>query len=77
MYTKKVIRLKNTQIKSLDETEKQIKAKGGEITTTKLIRDAVQIFLDYFKDDAIQKYSGVYKLKEKKTSKQVSEIESN
>lgn len=63
MFTKKVIRLKTEQMNELNEIEKQVNANGGEITTTKLIRDAVDVFLEYFKSEAIKKYSGSYELK--------------
>ena len=63
IYTKNVVRLKNAQIEGLNGIEKEIKSNGGEITTTKLIRDAVDIFLFYFKDEAVKKYSIRYKIK--------------
>jgi hypothetical protein len=63
MYVKKIIRLKPEQMKMLTELEKEINANGGEINTTKLIRDSINIFLEYFRDEAIEKYSGKYEFK--------------
>ena len=63
IYTKKVVRLKNKKMEILKEIEKEIKSNGGEINTTQLIRDAVDIFLIYFKNEAVRKYSMGYKIK--------------
>lgn len=60
---RKVIRLTSKQLNELEELEKEINTNNGEITITKLIRDAVTIFLEYYKNEAIQRYSGNYKIK--------------
>lgn len=45
---RKVIRLKPETMNELEELEKEINANGGEINTTKLIRDSINIFFGIF-----------------------------
>lgn len=63
MYVKKIIRLKPEIMNELKALEDEINANSGEINTTKLIRDSIGIFLKYYKAEAIEKYSGNYKIK--------------
>lgn len=65
MYIRKLILLNPEQIKGLENIENEIKEKGGAISKAQLIRDSVQIFIDYFREDAINKYCASYKIRER------------
>lgn len=60
MQFEKLIRLNPSQIRDLEEVKIQIRSKGGNVSISQLIRDSVQIFLDYYREDAINRYSSVY-----------------
>ncbi|MGB9936315.1 MAG: hypothetical protein ACPK7O_01205 [Methanobacterium sp.] len=64
MFYKKLVQLSNIQIEQLNEIQDKIKANGGYVSTAQLIRDSIQIFLNHYKKDAVNKYSANYELKE-------------
>lgn len=60
MYFKKLLYIEPEQKMALDDIKNRIQMNGGKISTMRLIQDSIKIFLDYYQDDAIEKYSSQY-----------------
>lgn len=63
MYAKyqKLINLNDEEKIGLENVIKEIKKKGGNVSMMRLINDAIKIFIDHYSQDAVEKYSPVYK----------------
>ena len=48
------------QKEALEEIKDAVATNGGYVPVVRLIQDSIQIFLDHYKDDAIQRYSSMY-----------------
>lgn len=60
---KKLIYIRPEQKEALDEIKNTINRNGGYVPVVRLIQDSIQIFIDHYKDDAIQRYSSRYNKK--------------
>ncbi len=60
---KKLLYIKEEQKNSLDEIQKKIELNGGRVSTMRLMQDSIQIFLDHYQNEAIEKYSPFYEVK--------------
>ena len=61
MFNKKLLYITEEQKMDLERVKTQVKENGGTVSVMRLMQDSIQIFLDYYKEDAIQKYSPIYK----------------
>jgi hypothetical protein len=59
MYTK-LLYLETEQKNALEGIQKKLKMNNGQVSVMRLIKDSINIFLDYYQDEAIEKYSGNY-----------------
>ena len=57
---KKLVNLKCEQKDGLDDIQRQISANGGDVSIMELIVDSIQIFIDHYKNAAIERYSLSY-----------------
>ncbi len=60
MFCEKLILMTTSQRKRLEDIQKNIEKNGGQVSANQLIRDSIQIFLDHYRDKAIQNYSPAY-----------------
>jgi hypothetical protein len=60
MYCKKVLYLKPEQKTALEDIQNKIEKNGGKVSCMRLMQDSIRIFLDYYQDSAIEKYSSNY-----------------
>ena len=58
---KKTLFLSSKQKGKLEAIQRQVKENGGSISVMRLMQDAITIFLEHYKDEAIEKYSPNYK----------------
>lgn len=65
MTFKKLVSIRPEQKDALDEIQAEITEGGGYVTMMSLINDSIQIFIEYYRDEAIQQYTP-RKYKEKK-----------
>ena len=63
MINKKLLYLTEEQVARLKEIKTQVNENGGTVSVMRLMQDSIQIFLDHYKEDAIQKYSPIYEKK--------------
>ena len=61
MFNKKLLYITEEQKKDLERVKTQVKENGGSVSVMRLMQDSIQIFLDYYQEEAIQKYSPIYK----------------
>jgi len=61
MINKKLLYLTEEQNIGLERVKKEVKENGGTVSVMRLMQDSIQIFLDYYQEDAIRKYSPIYK----------------
>jgi len=61
MINKKLLYLTEEQNIGLKRVKKEVKENGGTVSVMRLMQDSIQIFLDYYQEDAIRKYSPIYK----------------
>ena len=61
MFNKKLLYITEEQKIDLERVKTQVKENGGTVSVMRLMQDSIQIFLDYYQEDAIQKYSPIYK----------------
>lgn len=61
MFNKKLLYITEEQKIDLERIKTQVKENGGTVSVMRLMQDSIQIFLDYYQEDAIQKYSPIYK----------------
>jgi hypothetical protein len=59
MY-KKLLYLETEQKSALEGIQKKVKMNNGQVSVMRLIKDSINIFLDYYQEEAIEKYSGNY-----------------
>lgn len=62
MY-KKLIYLKMEQKSALDEIQNEILANGGSVSIMRLMQDSIHIFIQHYRDEAIERYSPAYNKK--------------
>jgi len=48
----------------LENILKEIEANGGQISMIRLIRDSIRVFIEFYADQAIYRYSPIYSQKE-------------
>lgn len=58
----KLIPLRDEVSDELEEIQRQVKEHGGNISITRLMQDAIQIYVDFYQQQAVEKYSPVYKV---------------
>lgn len=58
MGFKKLMNLRQEHKVALDEIQEEIEFNGGYVSLMSLIDDSIQIFIDYYKDEAVKRYSG-------------------
>ncbi len=61
MFNKKLLYITEEQKIDLERVKTQVKENGGSVSVMRLMQDSIQIFLDYYQEEAIQKYSPIYK----------------
>jgi hypothetical protein len=61
MFNKKLLYITEEQKIDLERVKTQVKENGGTVSVMRLMQDSIQIFLDYYQEDAIRKYSPIYK----------------
>ncbi len=61
MFNKKLLYITEEQKKDLERVKTQVKENGGSVSVMRLMQDSIQIFLDYYQEEAIKKYSPIYK----------------
>lgn len=59
MY-KKLVQIKPEQKEALDEIQEIVNENGSHVSITRLIQDSIQIFVDNYRDEAINRYSPDY-----------------
>jgi len=59
MY-KKLVHMKIEQKEALDEIQEIVNENGSHVSITRLIQDSIQIFIDHYKNAAIERYSPAY-----------------
>lgn len=59
MY-KKLIYLRMEQKEALDEIQKSIDENGGSVSIMRLMQDSIQIFIQHYSEEAIERYSPFY-----------------
>ncbi|MGB9937405.1 MAG: hypothetical protein ACPK7O_06765 [Methanobacterium sp.] len=57
---KKLIYIKPEQKTALNEIKDTVSMKGGSVSAMRLVQDAIQIFTDHYREEAIQRYSSNY-----------------
>jgi len=57
----KLINLDPDEKEGLDEIIKKIRERGGMVSMMRLIEDAIMIFIDHYGQQAVEKYSRIYK----------------
>jgi len=55
----KLIHLTNIQKEKLDEIAHEISEQGGAVAITELIRDSIQILIDNYRDEIINRYTPI------------------
>jgi hypothetical protein len=65
MKYQKLVHLRPDQKEALDEIQEQVKQNGGYVSAMRLINDSIQVFIDNHKEEAIERYSPIYKYKSK------------
>jgi hypothetical protein len=53
----KLVTLNFEEKRGLENVLREIKGKGGNISMMKLIRDSINIFLEFYTTEAVKKYS--------------------
>ena len=61
MFNKKLLYITEEQKIDLERVKTQVKENGGSVSVMRLMQDSIQIFLDHYQEDAIRKYSPIYK----------------
>lgn len=63
MYAKyqKLINLNEEEKIGLENIIKEIKKNGGNVSMMRLIEDSIKVFIELYGQEAVQKYSPVYK----------------
>ena len=61
MFNKKLLYITEEQKIDLERVKTQVKENGGSVSVMRLMQDSIQIFLDNYQEDAIRKYSPIYK----------------
>jgi hypothetical protein len=56
----KLINLDPEEKEGLDSIMEEINKKGGVVSAMRLINDAIRIFLKYYGNQAVEKYSRIY-----------------
>lgn len=59
MY-KKIVNLKTEQKDALNEIQQTVKENGGYVSIMRLTQDSIQIFIDHYRDEAINRYSPAF-----------------
>lgn len=59
MY-KKLVNLKPEHKEALDEIQEIVNQNGSHVSITRLIQDSIEIFIDHYKNAAIERYSPDY-----------------
>jgi hypothetical protein len=62
MYTK-LLYLETEQKNALEDIKKKVKKNGGKVSVMRLIQDAIKIFVEHYRYEAIEKYSSSYSKK--------------
>ena len=55
----KLIQLSNIQKENLEEIAYEVSEKGGEVAITQLIRDSIQILIDNYRNEIIDRYAPI------------------
>jgi hypothetical protein len=74
MEYRKQIYLKPDQKDGLENLIEEINEKGSKIPMTRLISDAIDIFLEFFKEDAVEVYTRNYGDMDKENSEKRGEL---
>ena len=64
MKHQKLIYLDPEEKEGLENILKEIEANGGQISKIRLIRDSIRVFIEYYANQAIFKYSLIYSQKD-------------
>jgi|GEM_PF-1866612 hypothetical protein len=64
MKHQKLIYLDPEEKEGLENILKEIEANGGQISMIRLIRDSIRVFIEYYANQAIFKYSPIYSQKD-------------
>ena len=64
MKHQKLIYLDPEEKEGLENILKEIEANGGQISKIRLIRDSIRVFIEYYANQAIFKYSPIYSQKD-------------
>lgn len=57
MTFQKLLYIRPEQKEALDEIQAEIESNGGYVSMMSLIDDSIQIFIDYYRDEAIRQHS--------------------
>ena len=60
----KLVNLTLEEKEGLESIQDEIKEKGGNISTMRLIEDSILIFVKYYREQAVEKYSPIYNKKD-------------
>ena len=64
MKHQKLIYLDSEEKEALENILKEIEANGGQLSMVRLIRDSFRVFIEFYADQAVIKYSPIYSNKE-------------
>ena len=60
MEHKKLVHLRQEQKEALDSIKEEVSFNGGYVSVMRLINDSIQIFVDHYRDEAVERYSPMY-----------------
>ncbi|MDO5835380.1 MAG: hypothetical protein Q4P17_02635 [Methanobacterium sp.] len=60
MQYKKLVHLRPEQKEALDNIKEEISFNGGYVSVMRLINDSIQIFIDHYGEEAVERYSPMY-----------------
>lgn len=58
----KIVQLRDEVSDRLDEIKDEVTNRGGSVSITRLIRDAIEVYVRFYRDQAVEKYSPIYKV---------------
>lgn len=58
----KIVEINDELSDRLDEIKEEVENRGGSVSRSRLIRDALEVFVGFYFDQAVEKYSPVYKI---------------
>lgn len=57
MSFKKLLYIREEHKEALDDIKKKIEENGGRVSMMSLIDDSIQVFIDYYEEEAVKRYS--------------------